>query len=296
MTLAVGVLGLGTMGSGISARLVGAGFATSGWDPVPERLAAFVATGGRAANGPQGVAAGTDVVVLSLPTEASYETVIADLAGIGRAGQIVVDTSTMPLALKLRCRDLLAAKGVTLLDCPVSGAGKQAAAGILAMEMSGPREACEAVRPLLDAFCADATWVGEFGAGTRIKLIINLMVHVSNILTAESMLLAEKAGIDPDVFIDIVGKSVVGSRIFRTRAEVMKRREYDDPALRTAALAIALKDNKLIRAYAEGLGAPTPMLDAIMPFYDAATARGWADRDAGVLYEVVRAMVGAGRD
>ena len=296
MTLAVGLLGLGTMGFGISARLVGAGFATSGWDPVPQRLADFIAAGGRAANGPQGVAAGTDVVVLSLPTEASYETVVADLASIGRVGQIVVDTSTMPLALKLRCRDLLAAKGVTLLDCPVSGAGKQAAAGILAMEMSGPRAACEAVRPLLDAFCADATWVGEFGAGTRIKLIVNLMVHVNNILTAESMLLAEKAGIDPDVFIDIVGKSVVGSRIFRTRAEVMKRREYDDPALRTAALAIALKDNKLIRAYAEGLGAPTPMLDAIMPFYDAAAARGWADRDAGVLYEVVRAMVGAGRD
>lgn len=292
MTRTVGVLGLGTMGSGISSRLIGAGFATSGWDPVPERLAAFVAAGGRAANGPQGVAMGAEILVLSLPTVASYEAVMVDLATTAQAGQIVVDTSTMPLAVKLAGRDRLAAAGVTLLDCPVSGAGKQAAAGILAMEMSGPREACEAVRPVLDAFCADATWVGEFGAGTRIKLIINLMVHVNNILVAESMLLAEKAGIDPDLFIDVVGKSIVGARVFKVRADVMKQREYDDPALRTAALAIALKDNRLIHEFAKSIGAPTPLFDAVMPFYDAAAGRGWADRDAGVLYEVMRSLAG----
>ena len=288
-----GILGLGNLGGGVAKCLLGKGASLTGWDPLPEKLSAFTAAGGKPGNGATGVIQAVDVVVLSLPSAAALDSVVADILAVGKPGQVVVETSTLPLAVKEAARDRLAARGIHMLDCTVSGAARQAETGTLAMQMSGDAALCERIRPFVAGFTSSATYVGDFGMAIRMKLIINMMGAVMMELTSEAFLMAEKAGVDVDIFIDVIKKSAVGSRMFEIRSHAMKSRVYDDPKAMTAGLGIGVKDNHVIRDFAEGIGTPLPLFNAAFPYYEAAMARGWAGRDISCISEVLRAMAGA---
>src|SRR5438067_12385656 len=148
----IGVIGLGIMGSAMAGNMVAGGFDVLGYDVLPRRRAALGKTGGRAARSARDVAKGASIVVTSLPSAQALSEVAAELAGAAARGMIVVETSTLPIAVKEEARVALAKGGVTLLDCPLSGTGAQAKVRDLVVYASGARDAYRKCVPVLEAF------------------------------------------------------------------------------------------------------------------------------------------------
>ena len=203
MNATVGMIGLGIMGSAISTNLLAAGFEVVGRDIDSDRQDAFVTKGGMAAPTPRAVAEATDLILLSLPSISAFEDVVMaedGLASARRDGLVVVEMSTLPIGVKERGRDALAFVGTTLLDCPLSGTGTQAVNKDLVVYASGDPAAIERCPQVFDGFARSHFNLGEFGNGSRMKFVANLLVAVHNVAAAEAFVLGMKAGSTPRRF------------------------------------------------------------------------------------------------
>jgi 3-hydroxyisobutyrate dehydrogenase-like beta-hydroxyacid dehydrogenase len=237
------------------------------------------------------VAADADVVLTSLPSAAALDGVAAELAATARdeqrPGLIIAELSTLPLDCKLANRDSLAKSGVTLLDCPLSGTGAQAAVGEVVIYASGDEAACMTCEPVFLGFGRSCPYLGEFGNGTRMKFIANLLVAVHNVATAEAILLGVRSGLDPKTICEVAGAGAGGSRVFDLRGPLMAERRYE-PA--TMKLEIWQKDMKLIREFAEASGTATPVFSASAPIYTAAVEAGRGHEDTAAVYEILQGL------
>ncbi len=290
MALTAGVVGLGNIGGGVAKNLAGSGHRVIGYDTDAARIsAAGIEAGVDAAD----VASRTDLIVLAVATLTAWRASLAAISATGRRGLVVADLCTFPIEEKRGAHEELARAGIDLLDCPVSGARPQAQAGELAMLVSGEEDAFDRVRPALESFCKSVLHVGGFGESAKIKYILNLMISIHNMASAEAFLLARKAGVDLQLMADAVKQSAAASRVFDIRADKWIKGDYDDP---TAELAIQLKDKDVIRDFAAAHDCPTPMFDAAMPYYIAAGAQGWQQQDAASILAVLEAMAGIPRE
>ena len=173
----VGVIGLGIMGSAMSANLVKAGFSVFGYDMVAARRAALKRAGGRPVVSGREVGKRVPVIITSLPSAEALAEVSAELAAAGHAGQIVVETSTLPIEVKQAARKCLAVRGITLLDCPLSGTGAQARTKDLVVLASGERSAYRKCIPVFEGFARAHYLIGPFD-GSKMKFIANLLVAI----------------------------------------------------------------------------------------------------------------------
>jgi 3-hydroxyisobutyrate dehydrogenase-like beta-hydroxyacid dehydrogenase len=288
----VGFVGLGTMGSALSTHLLAAGYQVAGYDTDPARLAAHTARGGAAAASPAGAAARADVVVLSLPTARALLDVAtgeAGLASLTRPGLVAVETSTLPVAVKREARDGLAGAGIVLLDCPLSGTGGQARNKDVVAYLSGPRGAKARALPVLRAFARGVHDVGEFGSGSAVKFIANLLVAIHNVAAAEALVLAERAGLDLTAVLTAVADGAGSSDMFEVRGPAMAAADYSGPGVTTTVFD---KDLQIIAAFARETGTPTPLFALASSFYAAALAQGHADDDTACVHAVLRSMAG----
>src|SRR5947208_16701799 len=169
----VGVIGLGIMGSAMSGNLIGAGFSVLGYDVLARRRGVLSRAGGQAARNVRDVAARAPIVITSLPSAEALYSVAAELARAHHRDQIVIETSTLPIEIKENARKLLAAKNITLLDCPLSGTGAQARVKDLAVYASGPRSAYRRCIPVFEGFARTQFFLGRFGAGSKMKFLAN---------------------------------------------------------------------------------------------------------------------------
>ena len=287
-----GFVGLGTMGSALSAHLLAAGWRVTGYDIDPARLAAHTGRGGEAASSPAGTAVGADVVVTSLPTAQALLDVAAGEAGLAsvpRQGLVVIETSTLPLAVKRRARDALAAHGTVLLDCPLSGTGGQALAKDVVAYLSGPAEAKARALPVLRAMTRGVHDVGEFGNGSAVKFIANLLVAIHNVAAAEALVLAERAGLDLATVLTAVADGAGTSAMFEVRAPAMAARDYSGPGVTTTVFD---KDLQIIAGFARETGTPAPLFTLASAFYAAALAQGHAGDDTACVHAVLRSLAG----
>ena len=280
----VGFVGLGIMGSAMSRHVLERGFEVHGTDVAPERVEAFVAAGGRAAPDVSAVAAAADIVITSLPSEDAARQVFAALAGVARAGQVVVETSTLSLEVKDACRAALEPKGAVVLDCPLSGTGAQALERDVVVYGSGDEQAFETARPVLEAFSRSVRHLGSFGAGSTMKFIANHLVAIHNASTAEAFALGVRAGLDPAQLYDTIRDGAGSSVIFDKRGRLMVEQRYY-PA--TAKVSMFVKDVGLVQELAARFDLPTPLLDATVPLYAQAVEAGLADADAAALLDVM---------
>ena len=290
MALEAGVIGLGNIGGGVARNLAAAGHSVIGYDIDTDLI---TARGLREAEDAAEVAENADLVVLAVNTMPAWRSTLAAIAATGRRGLVVADLCTFPIEDKATAHEELRRVGISLLDCPVSGARPQADAGELAMLVSGDVDAFERVRPALESFCRTVTHVGAFGTSSKIKYIINLIISIENLACAEAFLLARKAGVDLRQMADAVMDSAAHSKIFEIRAEKWISGDYTDP---TAELAIQLKDKDIVRDFAASVNAPTPLFDATMPYYIAAASQGRTHEDAASILAVLEAMAGIPRD
>src|SRR5215472_3674543 len=285
----VAMIGLGIMGGAIARNLAAAGFAMSGYDVDAAKMAALAGDGVRSANSAAGAVGGAQVALTSLPSVAALDATIADLAAHPQPGLIVVEVSTFPIEAKEAARDRLAAAGMTMLDCPLSGTGAQAAVKDLAVFASGDEAAFGRCRALFDAFARVTHYLGVFGNGSRMKFVANLLVAVHNAAAAEAIVLGTKAGLDPERILEVISSGAGTSRIFELRGTMMARGVYTPP---TATMHVLQKDSSIIAEFARALGVDTPMLRAAAPLYDEAEAEGHAEEDVGAVHTVLARRAG----
>lgn len=287
----VGVIGVGIMGSAMASNLLQAGHRVTGFDVDATRTAGLVDRGLLVAPGAVDVAATSEIVIFSLPSSEALRAVTEDLSGSMFPGLVVLETGTLPIADKEQARHALKSSGIELMDVPMSGTGLQAKDGTLVVFASGSRRGFDHASPVFEAIGRSAHYLGDFGNGSKMKYIANLLVAVHNLATAEAHALGIAAGMDPVDVQRVMEDGVGSSKIFEIRGPMMVADDYP-PAAR---LDIILKDAHLISDYARTVGAPTPLLEAALGVYEEASAAGLGGLDAAALCRFLEQSAGLSR-
>ena len=289
MDRSVGIIGLGIMGGAIARNLVERGWQVTGTDTDPSRREVMATAGVTIVESAVAVAAANRQLLTSLPSAGAAMAVAGEIAAAGLPPCRIAEVSTLAIEDKLAFRDRLAAAGHVALDCPLSGTGAQAVTRDLVVYASGSGEAVAEFEPIFADFAKRTVNLGDFGNGSRMKFVANLLVAINNVASAEAMVLAMKAGLDPDLVVDVIGSGAGSSRIFQLRAPMMANDVYE-PA--TMKIGIWQKDMAVIAAFARELGCETPCFDATAPVYEEALTRGLADQDTAAVCRVLEDKAG----
>lgn len=274
------MVGLGIMGSAMAANLMRAGFRVVGYDPLEACRRRHARAGGQVARSVAEVSAAAGIIICSLPSAKALDSVSKAISG----RKIVVETSTLPIEVKQNARLRLAKAGVTLLDCPLSGTGAQAKAGDLVVLGSGNRASYRRTIPVLKGFSRSQYYLGRFGNGSKMKFAANLLVAIHNVSSAEAVILARRAGLDPALAVKVLGDGAGASRMLQVRGPLMVRRAWR-PA--TVTQETWQKDMKIIGDFVRRLGSPAPLFSATKALYAAAMAQGRAKQDTAAVCAVL---------
>jgi 3-hydroxyisobutyrate dehydrogenase-like beta-hydroxyacid dehydrogenase len=282
----IGIVGLGIMGSAIATHLLEAGHCVPGYDVRASRVRGLRASGGIAARDARDVASRSPIVVTSLPSSEALAHTVDALEQAAHPRQIVIETSTLPIEVKRRAHARLRARGIELLDCPISGTGAQARSKDIVVYTSGSRAAYGRVSKVLDAFTRAHYYVGPFGDASKVKFVANLLVAVHNVATAEALVLAMKAGLDPGKVLKLVAEGAGSSRVLQLRGPMMVKGNYRKA---TMTLATWQKDMSIIAEFARRLGVATPLFSATAPIY-AEAVRTRSQEDTAAVCSVLEKM------
>jgi 3-hydroxyisobutyrate dehydrogenase-like beta-hydroxyacid dehydrogenase len=286
---AVGVIGLGIMGSAMAANLVRAGFQVHGFDVSPAAMKKLSKLGGVAATSPAALASRCALMISSLPSASALHSVANEVKG---KSSVILETSTLPIEDKALARDVLLKKGVTLLDCPLSGTGAQAKTKDLVVLGSGDEAAFKRTIPVLKGFSRSHYYLGEFGNGSRMKFVANLLVAIHNVSAAEAFALGMKSGLSAELIYRVVSDGAGASRMFQVRGPQMVAGRYEPPTMK---IDVWQKDMKIIGEFAAGLGVATPLFNASGAIYNAALAQGFSKQDTASVCAVMERLSGVRR-
>jgi putative dehydrogenase len=234
------------------------------------------------------VARDAPIIMTSLPSPAAVDQVAREFADCGESRRTLVELSTLSIADKLRFEATVTKAGHIALDCPLSGTGAQAKNRDLVVYASGNNEAIAQCAALFSDFAKQSADLGRFGNGSRMKFIANHLVAINNVATAEAMILAQRAGLDPRMVVDMVGPGAGGSRMFQMRAPMMVDGVYE-PA--TMKVSIWKKDMAIIAEFADDVGCQTPLFTLTQPIYSEAMAMGLGDQDTASVFEVLKKTI-----
>jgi 3-hydroxyisobutyrate dehydrogenase-like beta-hydroxyacid dehydrogenase len=288
----VGVVGLGTMGGAIARNLAAAGWRVVGYDTDEKRRTELAAAGVDIVADAAAVAHAAAHILTSLPHPDALTATVRAILASGMPKRIVAELSTFAIADKAAAEAALRAGGHTLLDAPLSGTGEQAKHKDLVVYASGDPATIAALMPVFADFARETHDLGAFGNGSRMKFVANLLVAIHNVASAEAMVLAIKAGLDPQQVVKVIGGGAGTSRVFQLRAPMMAENRYE-PA--TMKMSLWQKDMAIIDRFAAELGSPTPLFDATAPLYAAALAQGRGGEDTAAVCAVLEKMAGVKR-
>jgi len=291
---AVAVIGLGLMGSRMSARLRGAGHSLHGYDPDPDRSAEFVRAGGVVAASPAEAVEGCWAALLSLPNSDISREVCLGPGGIRYSGteMTVYDATTGWPDDAIDIARELAKAGITYVDSTVSGNGEIAERGELVVMMGGPREAYEQGLPIFEAIGRSHHHVGPVGAGSRMKLIVNHVLAIHRMALAESLVVAELAGMDLGTTLTILKDGLAYSKAMDAWGDRMVAADHDPPFSR---LRQSHKDSRLIVDHGLELGATMDLALVVQAALSEGEGEGLGDLDNSAVVEVVRRRARIGR-
>ncbi len=275
----IGIIGLGVMGGATGRHLLAAGFDVHGFDVDEEKRTEFAAAGGTVHPSAAEVAAVVDTLITWLPSPEALAQTVEQVVAVARPGAVLIEMGTLALSAKQAARARLAGADVDMLDCPVSGTGRQAEDATLVVFGSGPQDVFDS---RISVFEPMGTWryLGEFGNGTVMKFVANLLVTVHTLAAAEAHNLAAAAGMDPDLVQQVIAEGVGSSRMWEIRGSMMAGDAYEPPAGR---LDIIKKDAGLIADYAEQMGVATPALHLALDLYRDASDHGLGALDAAAI-------------
>ncbi len=288
----VGVVGLGNMGGAFARHLAAAGWRVLGFDIDAARKRAAARAGVEIAPDVKALVAEAPVIILSLPSPQALDATVAEITRHEIPGRIVVEAGTFTLDDKQRAEHALRKAGHVMLDCPVSGTGAQAAVKDIVIYASGDAKAIAKATRMFSDFSRAAYNVGEFGNGSRMKYVANLLVTIHNVASAEAMVLGIKSGLDPQMVYDLICAGVGTSRVFEVRGPMMVKNRYDNASM---SIKLYHKDIAVIEDHAAKLGVPTPLFSASIPVYSAALSMGYGEQDTASVCGVLQTMAGVKR-
>lgn len=251
----VGIVGLGLLGGALAERLLRAGFAVVGYDTDPDRRRLFAVLGGRCLDSAGAVVRAAGRTVLSLPDSDVVAAVLEECAAALRPGHLVVDTTTGDPEHSAAVGAALAARGVHYLDSTVVGSSEQARTAEVVVLVGGERNAAEACADLYACFAREWFYLGPWGSGARMKLVVNLVLGLNRAALAEGLAFARAGGIDPAQALRVLRAGAAYSRVMDTKGDKMVGHDFRPQA----KLAQHLKDVRLILAVAERAGARVPL-------------------------------------
>ena len=288
MSKTVGMVGLGIMGSAIARNLIERGWKVIGYDIDAARRAELAAANVIIASDVGDLARNAAIIMTSLPSPAAVEDVARAIANSSQPQRIVVELSTLTIADKLSFEAILKQAGHIALDCPLSGTGAQAKQRDLVVYASGDSDAIIKCAGLFSDFAKQSADLGTFGNGSRMKFVANHLVAIHNVATAEAMVLAERAGLDPKKVIEMVGPGAGGSRMFQMRAPMMVEGVYEPATMKVSTWK---KDMAIIAKFADEVGCTTPLFTLTQPVYTEAMAMGLGDKDTAAVFEVLKKTI-----
>jgi len=283
----VGVIGLGIMGGSFAKNLVTAGWRVIGYDISTAKRREAKGAGVELANSAAEVAAAAPIILTSLPKLQALMDTAREIAAATLKGKVVAEMSTFTISDKEKAERVLRKAGHILIDCPVSGTGSQAKNRDLVFYASGDAKAIARLRPVLMGFGRHVFNVGQFGNGSRMKYVANLLVAINNVASAEAMVLGMKAGLDPRMIVDLITAGAGNSRVFELRAPMMAKGRYDDVTMK---ISVWDKDMHVIGDYARKIRVPTPIFNATKGIYLKAMKSGLGNRDTAAVCAVLEKM------
>jgi 3-hydroxyisobutyrate dehydrogenase len=278
-TPTIALLGTGTMGAGMARNIAGADLPLRVWNRSQDKARAL-ADVARVAESVAEAVDGADIVLTMLYDTDSVAATMEEARGRLGPEAIWLQQSTIGVAGCNRIIELARDLGITLVDAPVLGTKKPAEDGSLVVLASGPAEAKQTVSPVLDAISSRIMWVGEAGAGSKLKLAANSWVATVLEGVAESLALTRDLGLDPALFLEAIAGGAMDAPYVQLKGKSMLSGEFP-PAFR---LAGALKDVDLILAAASDAGTDLGLMPAIRAHFARAVDAGHGDLDMSATY------------
>jgi 3-hydroxyisobutyrate dehydrogenase len=288
----VGLVGLGNMGGRMAGRLLEAGHEVLGFDTVPGRAEALRA---EPCDSAAAVAAGADVVLLSLPSDAAIETAMCGPGGLAeaaRVGQVVADLSTANPANAARWVALLAERGADFVDAGISGGPMGADAGTLTLMAGGSAQALARLEPVFDVIGERVLHVGGPGSGHTAKVINNFLNGMNLAATAEAMVLGVKAGLEPHALLEVINASTGSNWASQNRFARIIDGDYIEGGLTNALMA---KDLDLYLGLAAEREVPALLGSACRSAFAIAMAHGRRDEVSNTVVDVLGDLAGGVR-
>ena len=283
----VGLIGLGAMGRGMAGSLRRAGYTVHVCDARPGAAAEFAADGGVACASPAEVAAACPVVISVVVNAAQTESVLFGEQGAAAAmasGSVFIMCSTVDPNWSIAMGDRLNALGLLYLDAPISGGAAKAASGQMTMMTSGAPAAYALCEPMLNAMAASVYKLGDHaGAGSKVKIINQLLAGVHIAAAAEAMALGLREGVDPAALYEVITHSAGNSWMFENRMAHVLAADYTP----LSAVDIFVKDLGLVLDMARASKFPLPLSSTAHQMFMQASTAGFAKEDDSAVIKIV---------
>jgi len=276
----IGFIGLGIMGKPMALNLLKVGYELTVYDVVAERVEELVKAGAQRGSSSKEVAARSEVVITMLPNSPHVRAAVLGANGVldgAKPGTVLVDMSSIAPSASQEVAAKAQAKGVAMLDAPVSGGEPKAIAGTLAIMVGGPQETFDQVKDLLAAMGSSVTRVGEIGSGNVTKLANQIIVALNIAAMSEAMVLATKAGVDPEKVFQAIRGGLAGSAVLDAKIPLALKGNFK-PGFR---IELHIKDMANALDTAHELGVPVPLSSVVMEIMQALKTDGKAANDHG---------------
>jgi 3-hydroxyisobutyrate dehydrogenase len=283
----IGIAGVGRMGAAIAGRLMEIGHTVTVWNRAKDKTAPLAQAGARVAAQPADLAAAVETIITILTDAAAIEAVYSGPAGllsVALTGKLVIEMSTVRPQIERALAARVGALGGAFVECPVGGTTGPARQGKLLGLMGGePADAARA-RPILEALCRRLEHVGPIGAGTTMKLAINLPLLVSWQAFGEAFALCHEVGLDPARLIDLFADSSGGTNSLRIRGpHLAQMLATGEASPSTFAIDTCRKDLRTMLEEGRARGIDLPLTERALDGYDEASRHQWGERDAGAM-------------
>ena len=283
----VAILGLGTMGSGMAANLLKAGFPLAVYNRTAAKAADLVRSGARLASTPADAVQGASIVISMLADDnASREVWLGKVGALAASapGTILIESSTASPAWIAELAGLAAQHGTEFLDAPVTGSKMQAATGQLSFLVGGSDRALAVATPVLQAMSKEIVYLGPVGSGAKLKLINNFLCGVQVASLAEGLAWIERSGLDREKALAFLKTGAAGSPLFGAISARMVSQIYGVNFL----LRLMTKDLRYAESEAERCDIELTTAESARKLFEYAVAKGFGDEDMAAVIEPLR--------
>jgi 2-hydroxy-3-oxopropionate reductase len=276
----IGFIGLGIMGKPMAINLIKAGYDLTVYDIRPEPIKEVVAAGAKEGKSSQDVAAKSEVIITMLPNSPDVKKAVLGEHGLlegASKGSILIDMSSISPLVSKEVAAEAEKKGVEMLDAPVSGGEPKAKDGTLSIMVGGKKEVFEKVEEILKVMGASAVLVGDIGSGNTTKLANQIIVALNIAAMSEAMVLATKAGVDPERVYQAIRGGLAGSTVLDAKVPLALKGNFK-PGFR---IELHIKDLANALDTAHSIGVPVPLASGVMEIMQALKVDGKAGNDHG---------------